>query len=121
MAVIKIPKAPMSAINKDRPVSSLLRMQLEHMQHAEFRLPANMQTNVYINAIKTEGEAADYIRKVTERLHAAHGSQIKTGKTAGTRRHGLEIAASAAGRSSSKAKGKTAKKKASVAPRKKKR
>jgi hypothetical protein len=97
MAIIKIPRPPASAVDKDRPVSSLLRSHLEHMQEAEFRLPAKMQTNVYINAIKTEGEAAEYIRKVTERLHASHGSQLHATKASPARgRGGLELAASAA-------------------------
>ncbi|MGB8583743.1 MAG: hypothetical protein WCD47_23210, partial [Candidatus Sulfotelmatobacter sp.] len=30
------------------------------------------QTDIYINAIKTEGEAADYVRQVTEAIHGAH-------------------------------------------------
>ena len=72
MTVIKVPIPPESAFNKQRRVSSLLRTQLEHLQEAEFRLPARDQTNVYINAIKTEGEAAEYIGQVTGRLQAAH-------------------------------------------------
>jgi hypothetical protein len=72
MAIIKVPKPPQSAMNKERPISSLLKTQLEHLQQAEFRLPARAQTNVYINAIKTEGQAADYIRQVTAALHAEH-------------------------------------------------
>jgi len=72
MATIKVPKPPNSAFNKERRVSSLLRAHLEHLQRAEFRLPAELQTNIYINAIKTEGEAAEYIGQVTARLHAAH-------------------------------------------------
>lgn len=115
MAIIKIPRPPADAIDQDRPVSSLLKMQLEHLQHAEFRLPANKQTNIYINAIKTEGEAADYIRKVTERLHEAHGSLLharKAPRIAG--RRGLDLVASAAGPSASaKSKAKRAKKKTS--------
>ncbi len=76
MATIRIPQPPKSAFNKGRPVSGLLRSHMEHLQRAEFRLPANMQTNIYINTVKTEGEAADYIRLVTERLHAAHGHKV---------------------------------------------
>lgn len=75
MATIKVPQPPKSAFNKERPVSSLLRSHLEHLQRAEFRLPADMQTNIYINAIKTEGEAAKYIGEVTARLHAAHAGE----------------------------------------------
>ncbi len=72
MTVIKVPRPPESAFNKERRVSSLLRTQLEHLQEAEFRLPARDQTNIYINAIKTEGEAAEYIGQVTAKLQAAH-------------------------------------------------
>ena len=72
MAVIKVPKPPKDVINKDRPISSLLKNQLIHMQEAEFRLPVSGQTDVYINAIQTEGEAADYIRQVTNFIHEHH-------------------------------------------------
>jgi hypothetical protein len=57
-------------------MSSLLRSQLEHLQRAEFRLPANRQTNIYINALETEGEAADYIRKVTTAIHEEHAKHV---------------------------------------------
>src|SRR6266496_3644006 len=73
MAKIFVPRPPKSAMGKDRPVSTLLKNQILHLQEAEFRLPAKMQTNVYVNAIRTEGEAADYIQRVTQALHAAHG------------------------------------------------
>lgn len=89
MAIIQVPKPPKNAIDKGRRVSGLLQNQLRHLQEAEFRLPAKMQTNIYINAIKTEGEAADYIGKVTKALRAAHGSYEA---------RGLEIAAAAAPR-----------------------
>jgi hypothetical protein len=69
MAVIQIPKPPPNAFNKHRPISALLKNQIVHLQEAEFRLPARQQTNIYINRIRTEGEAAEYIRQVTARLH----------------------------------------------------
>ena len=74
MTIIKVPKPPQSAMDKDRPVSSLLRSQLEHIQEAEFRLPARQQTNIYINAIQTEGAAAEYIRQVTAAVHGRMAS-----------------------------------------------
>jgi len=66
------PTPPQSAINKDRPVNTLLKMQMEHLHVAEKRLPLRHHTDIYVNAIKTEGEAAEYIRRVTEAIHAAH-------------------------------------------------
>jgi hypothetical protein len=73
MVLIPVPKPPKSAMNPDRPVSTLLKSQMLYLQEAEFRLPVKMQSNIYINSIKTEGAAADYIRRVTEALHKAHG------------------------------------------------
>lgn len=69
---IKIPVPPQSAMNKDRPVSGLLKAQILHLHEAERRLPVRHHTDIYINAIKTEGEAAEYIRTVTEAIHDAH-------------------------------------------------
>jgi hypothetical protein len=56
----------------DRPISSLLKTQIEHLHAAERRLPLRYRSEIYPNAIKTEGEAAAYIREVTEAIHRAH-------------------------------------------------
>jgi hypothetical protein len=72
---IPVPRPPKSAMDRDRRVSTLLKNQILHLQEAEFRLPARAQTNIYVNAIKTEGEAADYIQQVTRALHSEHGIQ----------------------------------------------
>lgn len=96
MTIIKVPKPPQSAMDKDRPVSSLLRSQLEHIQEAEFRLPARQQTNIYINAIQTEGAAAEYIRQVTAAVHEAHGQRVARAKPRLKGRPGVAIAAAAA-------------------------
>lgn len=108
MVLIPVPKPPKSAMNRNRPVSNLLRNQMEHLQRAEFRLPIKQQTNIYINAIKTEGEAADYIRRVTQAIHDAHGveaSGAAPGPVAVTPRRkskGRDIAAVAEERSTRK-------------------
>jgi hypothetical protein len=77
MAVIKVPAAPKSAMNQDRPVSALLKSQILHLQEAEFRLPAQYQTNIYIHSIQTEGDAGEYIRQVTQAIHDAHAARIR--------------------------------------------
>ena len=77
MTIIKVPKPPQNAMNQDRPISSLLKNQIRHLQEAEFRLPVRAQTNIYINTIKTEGEAADYIRRVTTTLQKQHAAALK--------------------------------------------
>ncbi|HXC44624.1 MAG TPA: hypothetical protein VNY51_14025 [Candidatus Dormibacteraeota bacterium] len=71
---VKILVPAQSAMNKDRPVSGLLKAQILHMHEAERRLPLRHHTDIYINAIKTEGEAAEYIRRVTEAIHDAHAA-----------------------------------------------
>jgi hypothetical protein len=76
VTVIVVPKPPKSAFNKHRPVSALLKNQILHMQEAEFRLPARQQTNIYINKIKTEGKAAEYISKVTAKLHQEAAKEV---------------------------------------------
>jgi uncharacterized protein YdbL (DUF1318 family) len=71
MALIHVPR-PENAWNPSRPANALLKSQIVHLHDAETKLPVRQQTDIYINAIKTEGEAADYVRQVTEAIHAAH-------------------------------------------------
>ena len=72
MTLIPVPRPPKSAHNPDRPVNALLQAQIQHLHHAERNLPLRYRTEIYANAIKTEGEAAAYIRGVTEAIHRAH-------------------------------------------------
>jgi len=72
MALIHVPRPAKRSYDPNRPASDLLKMQLEHLHHAEKRLPQRYRADIYVNAIKTEGEAANYIREVTEAIHRAH-------------------------------------------------
>ena len=116
MAIVKVPRAPESSMNQDRPVSSLLKTQILHLQEAEFRLPAKFQTNIYIHSLRTEGDAGEYIRQVTQAIHAAHATR-KARATPKPQR-AFEMAASAA--VPRKRKAKAASKKKSRKPRAKK-
>jgi len=96
MTVIHVPRSPESAMDPQRPVNALLRAQMQHLQDAELKLPARLQTDIYVNAIKTEGEAGEYIRRVTEAIHQAHDGAAKN--RARTARKGtgvIDIAAAA--------------------------
>ena len=95
MTLIHVPRPdPKRSWNPSRPVSSLLKAQIEHLHDAERRLPLHHRTEVYINAIKTEGEAAQYIRKVTEAIHNAHHeAAAQRARSVARRRRGIEIAA----------------------------
>jgi len=67
---IRIPLPPASAMNRDRPISSLIKAQLLHIQHAESaRLPKEKRVGVKLEDIHTEAEAAAYIAAVTRILH----------------------------------------------------
>jgi hypothetical protein len=72
MTVIRVPRPSRKSMNPDRDANALLLAQVEHLQHAERRLPLRYRTTIYTHAIRTEGEAARYIREVTEAIHTAH-------------------------------------------------
>ncbi len=96
MAVIHVPRPPKQAMNPQRPVSALLKTQIEHLQQAELRLPVKYQTSIYVNAIRTEREASEYISAVTEAIHRAHAeAATKRRKMPPKRKRVLEIAAAA--------------------------
>jgi len=69
--VIVIPKPPKSSYNPDRPLekNTLLLNQVRHFREAEKKLPAAQQTGVDVDSIKTEGQAGEYVRKMTAILH----------------------------------------------------
>jgi hypothetical protein len=108
MTVIKVPKPPRSAYDPHRPVSALLKMQIEHLYEAEKRLPSRYRSEVYVNAIRTEGEAANYIRAVTEGIHEAH-MDAERARRAPKRKYGISIAAVADERAEQRRKSKVRK------------
>jgi hypothetical protein len=77
MTMIHVPRPPRNSLNLNRPVSALIVSQVEHMHTAEKRLPLRYRTDIYVNAIKTEGEAARYISQVTAAIHRAHDDAAK--------------------------------------------
>ncbi|MGA8430597.1 MAG: hypothetical protein WB729_12315 [Candidatus Sulfotelmatobacter sp.] len=75
-------------------MNSLLKVQIQHLHDAELKLPIGLQTDIYINAIKTEGEAGEYIRRVTEAIRDAHAAaEAKRARPALKARRVIEIAA----------------------------
>lgn len=111
MTLVHVPRPPQSAMNPQRPVSALLKAQLQYLQDAELRLPAKYQSDIYINAIKTEGEASEYIRLVTEAIHEAHAdAEAKRKRPPVTRKPGIQLAAVADKRQVRKSAGKPKKK-----------
>ena len=94
MEVIHVPRPSKKAIDKNRPANALILAQVSHLQHAERQLPLRYRSEIYTHAIKTEGEAASYIREVTEAIHQAHADAAKL-RAKPARKRGLEIAAAA--------------------------
>jgi hypothetical protein len=113
MTLIHVPRPPKSARDPQRQVNALLQAQMQHLQDAELKLPLRQQTNIYVNAIKTEGEAAQYIRRVTEAIHQAHEAAAKKRTRPARKRSGvIDIAAAADEGPRKRVGGGTAKKKA---------
>jgi hypothetical protein len=105
MTVIRVPVPAKNSFNPDRPVSGLLKAQILYFQDAEKRLPLDLRSKIYINAIKTEGEAAEYVRQVTEAVHEAHAQAAqRRAKHRRRPRPSIEIAAAADERSVRKTK-----------------
>jgi hypothetical protein len=95
MPPIPVPR-PKNAMNLDRSVNALLQAQIQHLQQAERRLPLRYRSEIYTHAIQTEGEAAEYIREITEAIHQAHAdAEAARAKRAARQRKGLRIVAAA--------------------------
>jgi hypothetical protein len=79
--VIRVPKPSGKSFNPNRPLEGnlLLRNQVEHFRKRELELPAEQHTGIDLKKVKTEGQAAEYIRKLMTVLHpqAQHGGKTK--------------------------------------------
>ena len=115
MTLIHVPRPPKSAMDPNRPVNALLKTQIEHLYHAEKRLPFRYHTDTYVNAIKTEGEAANYIRQVTEAIHQAHeDAASKRARQQRTRKRAMTASVPGRSRKQKSTSGKKTKKKATA-------
>ena len=68
MEPIVVPVPPREAFNKNRPISDLIRNQVEHFKHVEQKLPDDVRQKLPSHAITTEDEAARYIHAMTAYL-----------------------------------------------------
>ena len=123
MAVIHVPRPPRDAYNPDREASGLLKAHLAHAHEAERKLPMRYreQIDIYASAVRTEREAAEFLRQVTEAVHQAHDDAAARRKTKKqpNRTRTVEIAAVAEKKSSSRKKASTPKKKGRTSKAKK--
>ena len=69
--VIRVPRTARSSYQPHRPLHKnvLLQNQVKHFREIEKGLPPEDQTGTPIESIQTEGQAAEYIRHITGKLH----------------------------------------------------
>jgi hypothetical protein len=63
--LIRVAAPPKTAFNQNRPISDLIKSQVEHLKHLEERLPAEQRSTIPEGAIVTEADAARYIAAMT--------------------------------------------------------
>ena len=78
METIHVPPPPARAFNKNRPISDLIRAQINHLKHLEEKLTADARQQIPQHAIVSEDDAAQYIAAMTRLLR----SQAPAGATA---------------------------------------
>lgn len=103
MDVIHVPAPPREAFHKFRPMSDLIKAQINHFKHLEEKLSPAERQQIPQGRITTENDAAIYIAAMTRLLRSAVPSPAKP-KTlniaarkpaAASTSKGLAIAASA--------------------------
>lgn len=69
--LIRVPRPAAGSFQPNRLVAknTLLVNQLKHFHIREMELPPDRRTGMDFNSIKTEGQAAEYIRKLMAILH----------------------------------------------------
>ena len=82
--IIRVPKPSPASFNPDRPLDplnkhSLLASQVRHCREIEEKLPPQKGAAKKFQTIQTEGQAAEYIRHVTLRLHKRKARKQKAG------------------------------------------
>jgi hypothetical protein len=74
---IRVPKPARGSYNPQRPLAknTLLQNQVLHFRELEKDLPAEHRSGIHIDSITTEGQAAEYIKRMTRRLHRIPGKE----------------------------------------------
>ena len=93
MEPIHVPRPPAEAFNKNRPVSDLIRAQVNHFKHVERKLSAEQRRAIPQQGVTTEAEAAQYIAAMTATLR---GKAAATPSTSAAAVPGIRLVAPAA-------------------------
>lgn len=78
--IIPVPRPAPGSFNKHRPAGILLEAQAAHLRQGLIKHHADVEALLAIDLkeLKTEGEVAEYARKVMAALHPHHARKIKT-------------------------------------------
>ena len=70
--IVKVPKPSPQSFNMHRSLekNALLMTQVTHFKEVEKDLPPDKHTGIALHEIRTEAQAAEYIKRMTSRLHA---------------------------------------------------
>ena len=68
---VRVPKPSPKSFRQDRPISknSLIQNQVEHMHQLELDLVSQLNSGIRFEDVRTEGDAAEYIRRITNIFH----------------------------------------------------
>lgn len=72
MAIIKVPKTPSKAFDRDRRPSDLLLKQIEHLEWAALPAAQRKPGALPKRRVTTEGQAAERVAQLTKLVLAAH-------------------------------------------------
>jgi hypothetical protein len=78
--VVKVPRPHAKRFEPHRPITDLVRNQLLHLSLAQRHFPREHHHPTDVYSIKTEGEASEFIRHVTAKLHSMKGKDSKPPK-----------------------------------------
>jgi hypothetical protein len=84
--IVKVPRPHVPRYEPDRPITDLVRNQLLHLSLAQRCLPKHHRAPTDVYSIKTEAEAAEYIRHITAKLHLHGHRSAKSSKKMKQRR-----------------------------------
>jgi hypothetical protein len=71
MAVIRVPKTPKKAFDRNRRASSLLLKQIEHLEWAALPASQRKPDQLPRKKVKTEAQAAERVGQLTKMIEAA--------------------------------------------------
>jgi hypothetical protein len=81
--VIKVPRSS-GVFDPNRLLckNPLIAAQVRHFEEVESHLPPELRTGIDPTSLKTEGEASEYIRRVTRAIHHGGGRAPQKVETA---------------------------------------